>query len=79
MRKHLTVAQFVEEVKTSSSKWLNTQSIALKHFSWQRGYGAFSVSPYLLDGLLQYVDHQEEYRAFLKQYSIEFDEKYVWD
>jgi putative transposase len=32
-----TVAQLVEELKTSSSKWLKTQSPALTSFAWQRG------------------------------------------
>src|SRR3990172_2293842 len=38
----ITVANLVEELKTSSSKWLKTQSPDLAGFSWQRGYGAFS-------------------------------------
>ena len=32
-----TVAHLVENLKTSSSKWLKTQSPALAHFSWQNG------------------------------------------
>jgi len=85
----LTTAQLIEELKTSSSKWLKTQSPALAAFSWQRGYGALSVSPSGMDGLLDYIDKQEEhhrtrtfqdeYRAFLTKYGIEYDERYVWD
>jgi putative transposase len=85
----ITVAQLIEELKTSSSKWLKTQSPALTSFSWQRGYGAFSVGPSDLDALLHYIDTQEEhhrtrtfqdeYRAFLKKYGISYDERYVWD
>ncbi len=85
----ITVAKLVEELKTSSSKWLKTQSPSLGAFAWQRGYGAFSVGPSQLDALLHYIDtqeehhrtrtFQEEYRAFLKKYGIEFDERYVWD
>jgi putative transposase len=85
----LTVAKLVEELKTASSKWLKTQTPALSAFSWQRGYGAFSVGPADLDALLRYIDRQqehhrtrgfqEEYRAFLTKYGIEFDEQYVWD
>jgi hypothetical protein len=58
-------------------------------FAWQRGYGVFSVGPVDLAVLLTYIDGQEEhhrtqtfqdeYRAFLKKYGIEFDERYVWD
>lgn len=85
----ITMAQLIEEMKTSSSKWLKTQSPALAAFAWQRGYGAFSVGPSDLNALLHYIDTQEEhhktrtfqdeYRAFLKKYGIEYDERYVWD
>ncbi len=85
----ITMAQLIEELKTSSSKWLKTQSPALGDFAWQRGYGAFSVGPSDLNALLQYIDTQEEhhrtrtfpeeYRAFLRKYGIKYDEHYVWD
>jgi REP element-mobilizing transposase RayT len=85
----ITMAQLIEELKTSSSKWLKTQSPALAAFAWQRGYGAFSVGPSDLNALLRYIDtqeehhrthtFQEEYRAFLTKYGIECDERYAWD
>lgn len=85
----LTVADLVENVKTTSSKWLKTLSSDLALFSWQRGYGAFSVEPANLDSLLNYIDGQEahhrtqtfqdEFRAYLSKYKIDYDETYVWD
>jgi putative transposase len=85
----VTVAGLVEEIKTSSSKWLKTKSPDLAKFAWQRGYGAFSVGPADLNALVAYIDRQEEhhrtrsfqeeYRAFLTKYGIQFDERYVWD
>jgi REP element-mobilizing transposase RayT len=85
----ITMAQLIEELKTSSSKWLKTQSTTLSAFAWQRGYGTFSVSPSDLNALLHYIDTQEEhhrtrtfqdeYRAFLTKYGVEYDERYVWD
>jgi len=85
----IAVAQVIENLKTSSSKWLKTQSPELAHFAWQRGYGAFSVGPTDLQALIAYIDaqeehhrthsFQEEYRAFLKRYGVEFDERYIWD
>ena len=85
----MSVAELVEQLKSSSSKWLKTQSPALSKFAWQRGYGAFSVGPADLDALTRYIDSQEthhrkqsfqdEFRAFLKKYGVEFDERYVWD
>jgi len=84
----ISVATLVEELKTSSSKWLKTQSPGLTEFAWQSGYGAFSVGPTELEALRRYIENQEEhhktrtfqeeYIAFLKKYGVEYDERYVW-
>jgi REP element-mobilizing transposase RayT len=84
-----SVAELVEEIKTSSSRWIKTRDSNLANFSWQRGYGIFSVGPTDLELLCQYIDtqethhqkktFQEEYVMFLKKYGIEYDERYVWD
>ncbi|MCX7003558.1 MAG: IS200/IS605 family transposase [bacterium] len=85
----ITAADLVEELKTSSSKWLEMQTPDLAGFSWQRGYGAFSVGPANLDDLRRYIDNQEEhhrvhtfqeeYLAFLTKYGIQYEERFVWD
>jgi putative transposase len=85
----MTVAGLVEELKSSSSQWLKTKSPALTGFAWQRGYGAFSVGPADLGALVRYIDVQEEhhrkrdfkaeFRALLKKYGVESDERYLWD
>jgi REP element-mobilizing transposase RayT len=85
----LSQAAMVETVKKTSSKWIKRLDAKYRHFYWQRGYGAFSVSPSQLDAVLEYVqtqeEHhrtcsfQEEYREFLRKYGVEFDERYVWD
>lgn len=85
----ITIADLVETLKTSSSKWVKTQSTELAEFSWQRGYGCFSVGPTDLDTLCAYIDNQsehhrtrtfeEEFRLFLKKYGVAYDEAYVWD
>ncbi len=84
-----TIADVVENVKTSSSKWIKTKGIAFVGFHWQSGYGAFSVSQSDADAVVAYirdqVQHhrkmtfQDEYRRLLERYHIVFDEKYVWD
>ena len=85
----VTIADLVEALKTSSSKWVKTQSPDLAAFSWQRGYGCFSVGPSDLEPLRAYIDDQEnhhrtrtfqdEFRMFLKKYGVEYNEAYVWD
>jgi putative transposase len=80
---------FVEQVKRESSKFVKELKPGLDKFYWQRGYGIFSVSPPHRESVEEYVRNQrehhrvktfqEEYRAFLMRYEIEFDEQYVWD
>jgi REP element-mobilizing transposase RayT len=85
----LSVADFVKEVKTASSRWVKTQDASFADFAWQQGYGAFSVGMRQQETLLRYIDTQEEhhrvrtfqdeYREFLTKNGIEYDERYVWD
>lgn len=49
MSRTITIADLIETLKTSSSKWVKTQSDSLSAFAWQRGYGCFSVGPSDLD------------------------------
>ena len=82
-----TVAHLVEEVKRNSSRWIKTVDDRYRHFAWQGGYGAFSVSESVLPKTLNYIGNQkahhakstfrEEYLHFLKLYNIEYDERYV--
>ena len=73
---------FMHIVKGSSSYWLN-QNTFQSHFSWQRGYGAYSVSASQLEKVKRYIDNQsehhkresfkEEYDRWKKEYGI-FDD-----
>ena len=84
-----SIASVVKEVKRTSSGWIKTTSCRMSKFYWQGGYGSFSVSQSNLTDVICYIENQEEhhkrvtfqdeYRAFLKAYGIEFDELYVWD
>jgi len=56
----LSQAQMIERIKKVSSKWIKTLDARYRDFFWQRGYGAFSVSPSQLDVVLQYVDAQQD-------------------
>jgi putative transposase len=87
LAKTKSVSDVMEHLKASSSKWLKTQGSHA--FSWQRGYGVFSVSQSLVDAVVRYIERQEEhhrtitfeeeYRSLLKGYRVVFDERYVWD
>lgn len=59
MPPELSVAELVRLLKSNSSKWVR-QSFA-RHFRWQRGYSAFSVSRSNLDGVSRYIANQEQH------------------
>ena len=85
----LTVSSLLEEVKSSSSKWMKSKSPRCSLFAWQNGYGAFSLGQSQLPTLIRYIENQHEHHKqksyeeelleFLKLYEVEFDEKYLWD
>jgi REP element-mobilizing transposase RayT len=85
----IALMNLIRKVKAHSSKWIKTKGDAYSHFSWQNGYGAFSVSPTRINSVKNYVNNQEEHhrkrsfkeevRLFLDKYEIKYDERYVWD
>ena len=85
----VSVSKMVGLIKSNSSKWANERSEKQGRFSWQVGFGAFSVSESQLAHVRQYVfgqeEHhrqmsfQEEYLKLLKRHDIEYDERYLWD
>ncbi len=89
LSKKLALIHLLENLKSHSSKWMKTKDDTLKNFYWQDGYGAFSVNPSEVDVVLNYIANQkehhrtktfqEEYRAFLKKYQVDYDERYMWD
>ena len=78
----ISLAHAVQKLKGSSSRWMG------KGFSWQEGYGAFSVSPSQVPVVKKYIQNQEEHHrernfeqefvALLRNCGIEFDERYVF-
>jgi len=77
-----SLATAVQKLKGSSSRWMG------KGFSWQEGYGAFSVSPSQVQVVRKYIQNQEqhhrkrsfedEFVALLKNCGIEYDSRYVF-
>jgi len=81
--------KLLEEIKKRSSKWIKTKGESYSNFYWQDGYGIFSINPTEIDKVIDYIQKQDkhhkhnsfqdEFRAFLKKYKVEYDERYVWD
>lgn len=87
LSKNYALAKVVEEVKKSSSKWMKEKGV--NGFTWQIGYGAFSVSSRGVKDVERYIEFQKEhhqsksYKSELESYIkesdvVEYDEKYFW-
>jgi putative transposase len=86
---HPTVAlsDYVKDIKVASSLWMKQSGNFPLFDSWQDGYGAFTYSQKEKDRVIDYIKNQkehhkqenyfDEYRRLLKEFDIEFDEKYL--
>lgn len=83
-----SISNLLQDIKGSSSKWINENKLVQGKFEWQSGYGAFSYSRNQIDKVVKYIENQEEhhqkhtfieeYKAFLKIFEIEYDERYIF-
>ncbi len=72
------LSEYVKSLKGESSSWINKQKLFNQKFSWQRGFGAFSVSASQFDIVKNYIKNQEEHhrrKTFKEEYD-EWREKY---
>jgi REP element-mobilizing transposase RayT len=89
LSKNIALADLLKNVKGDSSAWIKTIDHSFHDFYWQRGYGAFSVSPRNVERVTRYIQRQEiyhkrksfqnEFRGLLRSNNTEYDERYVWD
>jgi putative transposase len=87
--KNHAVSKVIGELKRVSSLWSKTKGGVLTKFHWQNGYGAFSIGRSEVNAVRAYIEgqeehhrkktFQEEFRSFLADYGIEYDERYIWD
>ena len=80
-----TQSDWVKELKRASSIWIKERELGMRDFSWQSGYGVFSVSVSNLDSVRDYIARQEghhrkttfqdELRSFYRKHRVEFDER----
>lgn len=77
---------FLRDLKADSSEWVHKE--ITKMFEWQKGYGAFSVSPTAVPAVRNYIlnqkehhqklDFMTEYIELLEKSGIEFEERFLW-
>jgi putative transposase len=87
-RADLSHSDMMQQIKGRSSKWLNETFPEIGHFSWQEGYGGFTVSKSVVPDVAAYIarqkehhkkqDFRTEFSTLLRLHGIEFDENELW-
>jgi len=88
LRPDRAVSDVLRDLKANSSGWMHDVFPDAADFSWQRGYGAFTVSESQIDGIRKYIADQEihhstrgfedEFMGLLRKNGVDFDPKYLW-
>ncbi|HQU85206.1 MAG TPA: IS200/IS605 family transposase [Pyrinomonadaceae bacterium] len=89
LSKTIELSELVGDLKRNSSRWIKTKGDKFSSFCWQDGFAAFSVGQTQVPMVKEYIANQkekhraqgfeDEMRKFFDKYSIEYDERYVWD
>jgi putative transposase len=87
LRPDRSLSDALRDLKANSSGWMHGVFPALRGFSWQRGYGAFTVSQSNIGQVKEYISRQKEHHErksfrdefieFLRANGVEFDERYI--
>jgi REP element-mobilizing transposase RayT len=88
----ISISNTVQEIKRSSSLFINREKLCKGKFAWQEGYGGYTYSRSQLKNVYNYIENQQkhhekktfkdEYLMFLKKSEIEYNDKYLfifWD
>jgi len=84
-----SVSDVLKNVKSKSSKWINTKGFIAGKFEWQAGYGAFTYSRSQRDRVIKYIMNQErhhkkesfrdEYLELLRKHEIKYEDAYLFE
>jgi len=87
LRPDRALSDVLRDLKANASGWMHEVFPSLKNFSWQRGYGAFTVSYSNVEEVRHYIARQKEHHQkisfrdefiqFLRANGIEYDERYI--
>lgn len=86
LRSDHRVSDVLRDLKKASSTWMSDEK-RVRDFSWQDGYGGFTVGRYEIDRLFHYIANQEEhhrrvssideFKTILEEHGVEFDDRYL--
>ena len=87
LRPERALSEILRELKAGATGWMHDVFPTLKSFSWQRGYGAFTVSQSHVESVRRYIARQkqhhqkisfrDEFIEFLKVNAIKYDERFI--
>jgi putative transposase len=87
LRPDRALSDVLRDLKANATGWMHDVFPSLKNFSWQRGYGAFTVSQSNVEEVRNYIarqkDHhrrvsfRDEFIQFLMANGIEYDERFL--
>lgn len=85
LRPDKALSDVLRDLKANASGWMH--DVFPQDFSWQRGYGAFTLSQSNLSAVQNYIARQKEHHLiksfrdefieFLQASGLEFDERYL--
>lgn len=85
----ISIENLVRDIKRSSSLYINANNLLTAKFSWQDGYGAFTVGYPELDKVYRYILNQqthhltgsfkEEYMGILKDQGIDYSTEHLYE
>ncbi len=67
----VNIARVIKNLKGISSHWINHENLTRSKFTWQVGYGAFSVSESGVPNVEKYIHNQERHHQ-----KMTFQEEY---
>jgi putative transposase len=87
LRPDRALSDVLRDLKANATGWMHDVFPVLKDFSWQRGYGAFTVSHSNVDQVRDYIARQKEHHhklsfrdefiQLLKANGIAYDDRYL--
>ena len=66
-----SISEIIKQVKGSTSFYVNQNELIKGEFSWQKGYGAYSVSESGVERVFQYIKNQKRHhqrKSFQKEF-----------
>ncbi|MBI5724337.1 MAG: transposase [Planctomycetes bacterium] len=85
----ISIGQAMSKLKSLSSGWIHKTFANMADFTWQNGYGVFSVSSSKIHEVERYISRQEEHHKvisfedeflkFLERHGVPFEPDKTWD